>query len=103
MYWWTNLKQFAIIFFHKLFTLSLVHELSSWLVFCYSYQFMVFNIIVSEIQWNPKYLVHEPELHAGFFHNAHIASSSSAAQPGRTAESSVAQSSGLIHSNLLPV
>lgn len=58
---------------------------------------------VCEILWRLKYLVHGPELHAGPSHSAHVASSSAAAQPGHSAGSSVAQSSGLLHSNLLPV
>lgn len=44
-----------------------------------------------------------PELHARLSHSAHVASSSSAAQPGRSAGSSVARSLGQLHSNLLPV
>lgn len=50
-----------------------------------------------------KYLARGRELHAGLSHSAGAASSSSAAQPGRSAGSSVAPSSGPLHSNLSPV
>lgn len=69
----------------------------------YSYIIMEFDITMYERLWHYKYLVHGPELHAELSHSAHTASSSSAAQPGHNAGSDVAQSSGLLHSNLLPV
>ncbi len=61
------------------------------------------GLTVCKILWPFEYLVHESELHAGLSRSARIASSSSAAQPGRSAGSSVAQSSGPLHNNLLPV
>lgn len=49
------------------------------------------------------HLLHGPEPHAELSHSAQTASSSSAAQPDHNAGSEVAQSSGLLHSNLWPV